>query len=275
MESEKKFSKTLETIAIRLKEKREERKLRLEDVARLADISTVTLHKYENMKTANIPLENIEKLAEIYHTTPSYLLGWSNEDNSDVGRSKMSSIHKDIYNYYLKITSGKDRLKSIRERNGFNEKEYALALEITLDELHKYENGEEEIPLSVIKNIEKWFRVPKEVWLIGDCVSDETKNYIKKVAQEQKDNIEKVVFESMLNILQADGYNINIMFAGTDKEYWQVTSFDLPADVIDITKKDLIDICLSAKNHFIDLLKYYSIGYDRHLSIYSEKHLKF
>ena len=79
----------------------------------------------------------------------------------------------------------------------------------------------------------------------------------------------------MLNILKADGYNINIMFAGTDEEYWQVTSFDLPADVVDITRKDLIDICLSAKNHFIDLLKYYGVGYDRHLSIYSKKHLKF
>ena len=50
-------TKTQETIAKRLKEKREECKLTLDDAASMAGISAVTLHKYENLGILNIPVD--------------------------------------------------------------------------------------------------------------------------------------------------------------------------------------------------------------------------
>ena len=66
-------------LAKRLKEKRERYGYSLQEVADKLGISKVTLHRYENLDITNIPSDNIEKLAEIYRTTPSYLMGWEDE----------------------------------------------------------------------------------------------------------------------------------------------------------------------------------------------------
>lgn len=51
--------------------------LTLEDVAVRLGISKPTLQRYESGVISNIPSDKIEKLAEIYKTTPSYLMGWT------------------------------------------------------------------------------------------------------------------------------------------------------------------------------------------------------
>ncbi len=66
-------------LAKRLKEKREMYGYSLQEVADKLGISKVTLHRYENLDITNIPSDKIEKLAEIYRTTPSYLMGWEDE----------------------------------------------------------------------------------------------------------------------------------------------------------------------------------------------------
>ena len=66
-------------LAKRLKEKREMYGYSLQEVADKLGISKVTLHRYENLDITNIPSDKIEKLADIYRTTPSYLMGWEDE----------------------------------------------------------------------------------------------------------------------------------------------------------------------------------------------------
>jgi transcriptional regulator with XRE-family HTH domain len=69
-------------IAKRLKEKREEHRYSLQEVADNVGISKVTLHRYENLDITNIPSDKIEILAKIYKTTPSYLMGWEDENEN-------------------------------------------------------------------------------------------------------------------------------------------------------------------------------------------------
>ena len=78
-----KYTKTQETIAKRLKEKREEKGYTLEEAAKYINVSKVTLHRYENLTILNIPSDKIEILAKLYETTPKYIMGWDDEKNTD------------------------------------------------------------------------------------------------------------------------------------------------------------------------------------------------
>ena len=62
-----------------LKRLRIERKLSLEELARIVGTSRQTIHRYENGTISNIPPEKVERLAEALGTTPSVLMGWRAE----------------------------------------------------------------------------------------------------------------------------------------------------------------------------------------------------
>lgn len=57
---------------------RKKKKLTLEQVAKKLNVYKQTVFKYENSIITNIPLKNIEILANIYDVTPAELLGWEN-----------------------------------------------------------------------------------------------------------------------------------------------------------------------------------------------------
>ena len=91
--SRKKTKPTYKEIkrAQKLQNLRTEKKLSLEEVAQKLNISKVTLSRYENTDITNIPMGNIEKLANIYGTTPSYLMGW--ENNVDFSGAEPSASY--------------------------------------------------------------------------------------------------------------------------------------------------------------------------------------
>lgn len=51
-------------------------KMTLAEAGDQIGITKATLQRYESGAISNIPFENIEKLAGIYHTTPTQLMGW-------------------------------------------------------------------------------------------------------------------------------------------------------------------------------------------------------
>ena len=74
----------------KLKEKRIENGLTLEEAAKKLGVSKPTLHRYESGVISNIPSDKIEGLAEIYKTTPAYLMGWEDEKgNSLIGLAEI------------------------------------------------------------------------------------------------------------------------------------------------------------------------------------------
>lgn len=63
-------------IGERIKNKRLESNLTLEELGKRAKVSRATIQRYECGVISNIPSDRIELLAEALNTTPAFLLGW-------------------------------------------------------------------------------------------------------------------------------------------------------------------------------------------------------
>ena len=59
-----------------------------EDVAKHLGIGKQAVYKYEIGAVTNIPLDSVEKMAELFHTTPSYLAGWTDDNTPPVNYSE-------------------------------------------------------------------------------------------------------------------------------------------------------------------------------------------
>lgn len=67
----------------RIRELRQRQHLTLDDVARYIGVGRQAIYKYEQGTVTNIPLENLEKMATLFGTTPAYLAGWDEEPPDD------------------------------------------------------------------------------------------------------------------------------------------------------------------------------------------------
>lgn len=67
------------TIGERIKKLRMKYDISQVELSEMIGISKQSLYKYENGVITNIPSDKIELLADVLHTTPSYLMGWENE----------------------------------------------------------------------------------------------------------------------------------------------------------------------------------------------------
>ncbi len=66
-------------IGERIKYRREELGIAQTQLAERIGTSKQNLYKYENGIIANIPADKIEAIAKALHTTPAYLMGWSDD----------------------------------------------------------------------------------------------------------------------------------------------------------------------------------------------------
>lgn len=91
------------TIGERIKEKRLEKKMSLDDLAKIAHVARQTIYKYENNIVTNIPTDKIEAIATALTVTPAYLMGWetpiSIEETyvikNDMEKYDLWGLHKD------------------------------------------------------------------------------------------------------------------------------------------------------------------------------------
>ena len=70
----------MNTTGNRIRELRLLNNLTLDDVAKHLGVGRQTIYKYEHGTVTNIPLENLEKMASLFGTTPGYLAGWSDDN---------------------------------------------------------------------------------------------------------------------------------------------------------------------------------------------------
>ena len=73
-----KQSDDFKAIAQRIKQRRTELKLSLQDVADMTNMSRSTLQRYESGSIRNIPLQKLGVLASALQTSADWLLGWCN-----------------------------------------------------------------------------------------------------------------------------------------------------------------------------------------------------
>ncbi len=91
-------------IGERIKKRREENGLSLQDVADQLDVNRSSVMRWENGETSRIKLPIVEKLAQILQTSPGYLMGYKNFDDS-VTASRICSAEDACYLPVLKNLS--------------------------------------------------------------------------------------------------------------------------------------------------------------------------
>ena len=70
-------------IGKRIRERRQELNLSVEDVAKQLNKNRTTVYRYEKGDIENLPLETLKPLADILATTPAYLIGWEDKNDND------------------------------------------------------------------------------------------------------------------------------------------------------------------------------------------------
>ena len=69
------------TIGERIKQRRKEIGLSVEELAEKLGKNRATVYRYESNEIENLPISIIASLAKALNTTPAYLMGW--EDNTE------------------------------------------------------------------------------------------------------------------------------------------------------------------------------------------------
>ncbi len=65
------------TIGDRIKQRRKELGLSVDDIAEKLDKNRATIYRYESDYIENLPITIINPLADVLKTTPAYLMGWN------------------------------------------------------------------------------------------------------------------------------------------------------------------------------------------------------
>ena len=65
------------TVGERIKERRRNLGLSVDEIAAKLDKDRATIYRYENNYIKDMPLNTLEPIAEVLHTTPAYLMGWA------------------------------------------------------------------------------------------------------------------------------------------------------------------------------------------------------
>lgn len=102
-------------IGNRIKNKRKERDMTLEEVGKRAGMARQTLSRYETGVITKIPLDKIEVIAYALRTTPAYLMGW--EDDPDKPRTDNSAEQEiqRLLEHFAAHPEGMNLLKSLKD----------------------------------------------------------------------------------------------------------------------------------------------------------------
>ncbi len=81
-------------IGFRMRNRRQQLGLTLEEVAKSVGISRQTMSRYETGIIGNIPSDKIEAVALALETTPAYLMGWEEAEEEELDNQLVSMLTK-------------------------------------------------------------------------------------------------------------------------------------------------------------------------------------
>lgn len=130
----------------RLRDIREDNDLNQEDMANILHVSRSAYSLWE-LGINIIPLKKLCDFAIYFNCSLDYILGLSNERNSNILTKKLD----------LKILG--NNLKIIRKQNNLTQKDMALILNVTQACIVRYEKGLVQISISNLYKISKKFNI--------------------------------------------------------------------------------------------------------------------
>lgn len=95
-------------IGERIKNRRKEIGLSVDDVSDKLGKNRATIYRYESSDIENLPITILEPLSKILQTTPDYLMGWIDEKEQ---QQNVSEKEKILLSYYNQLNDlGKEKL---------------------------------------------------------------------------------------------------------------------------------------------------------------------
>lgn len=80
-------------IGSKIKQRRQEMSISVDELAQKLNVSRTTIYRYEKGEISKMPTETLEKIARILNTTPAYFMGWN--DSPEV-KSNILSIYNQL-----------------------------------------------------------------------------------------------------------------------------------------------------------------------------------
>lgn len=91
----------MSTIGNRIRLMRQEAGLSVDDLAARLGKNRATVYRYESDEIENFPIAVIGPLAEALHTTPAYLMGWTEEKPA----TQMDDELREISEIFIELSS--------------------------------------------------------------------------------------------------------------------------------------------------------------------------
>jgi transcriptional regulator with XRE-family HTH domain len=85
----------------RMKLRRKELGYSADFIAEKLNVSRSTIFRYEGGDIEKLPIDILEPLSEILHTTPAYLMGWDSKNQTDV--TTLTKSETELLNRYRKL----------------------------------------------------------------------------------------------------------------------------------------------------------------------------
>nr|DAN14225.1 MAG TPA: helix-turn-helix domain protein [Bacteriophage sp.] len=158
------------TIGERIKQRRTELGLSVDEVAEKLGKNRATVYRYESNEIENLPVGTLEPLAKILETTPAQLMGWD-DDESQASDERTKRLRKAV------------------ENSGYSQTQLCEITGINKGALSSYLSGRYYPKQQAIEKLSEALNVPI-FWLMGyDTESDsdsqeEDSYYIDKEARE-------------------------------------------------------------------------------------------
>lgn len=117
-------------LAYKIKELRQKRGMTLEEVANIVGVGKSTVRKWETGMIANMKRDKIALLAKALGTTPAYLMGWK-EDN-ETSPEILTEEEKDLLIFYRSLSDDAQKVfdNAIDSLESFPEEKQKLALQM-------------------------------------------------------------------------------------------------------------------------------------------------
>lgn len=82
------------TVGERIKQRRKELGLTVDEVAERLGKNRATVYRYESNEIENLPTPILEPLAKVLNTTPEYLMGWKDKESTPIetNRSALTKL---------------------------------------------------------------------------------------------------------------------------------------------------------------------------------------
>lgn len=77
----------------RIKNRRKQLGLSAEQIAAELGVSPATVYRYESNEIMNMRIDKLEPIAKALHTSPAYLMGWSEETSTAAEDTNLVTIH--------------------------------------------------------------------------------------------------------------------------------------------------------------------------------------